>query len=216
LVVRQEEGTAFDKDGAVHRATGVPQRDPGRRLYTLPMDEATLVAEATSETARTWLAAFGSGAPPDAGKRPPPPPPKGTGPITTTNPQQAADLADKRCLQSLRIACQSAADAQRALGAAQPLGASEVIIEADLAGPMKDGGMLAFRVSETKVSAAAKPLTMAQTLGNALAVGSAITVAVVLGFGAEGKPDLGALLRTLVMQLPEGAAIEARFASLSA
>ena len=37
-----------------------------------------------------------------------------------------------------------------------------------------------------------------------------------LGFGKEGKADLGALLRSLFLQLPEGASIEARFAPLSA
>ena len=216
LVVQQEDGTAFDMKGAVHRATGVPQRDAGRRLYTLPMDEATLVAEATSETARAWLAVPGAGAPPKPGELPlRAPPPKGSGPVTATDPEQAADLADRRCLSSLRIACRSGADAQRALGAAQLLGASEVMIDADLAGSMKDGGMLAFRVTDTRVSAAVKPLTIAQTLGNALAAGSVITVAVVLGFGADGKADLGVMLRSVITQLPEGATIEARFAPLS-
>jgi hypothetical protein len=85
-----------------------------------------------------------------------------------------------------------------------------------LTGNLKDGGKLAFSVAETKVSAAIKPLTMAQTLGNALAAGGSVRVAVVLGFGPDGKPDLGAVLRTLAMQLPDTATIEARFAPLSA
>jgi hypothetical protein len=58
-------------------------------------------------------------------------------------------------------------------------------------------------------------LTLAQTLGNALAAGSSILVTVVLGFGPQGKADLGALLRTLETQMPEGSKIEARFAAMS-
>lgn len=147
---------------------------------------------------------------------PPPPPPPQPGPTSTTDTDAAATLADKRNLLSLRITCLTAADAQKALGVASPLGATDITIEADLTGDMKDGGKLAFSVAETKVAAAIKPLTMAQTLGNALAPGSSIRVTVVLGFGKDGKADLGALLRSLFMQLPDTTTIEARFAPLSA
>ncbi|MFZ4411205.1 MAG: hypothetical protein ACOYOH_27950, partial [Paracraurococcus sp.] len=146
----------------------------------------------------------------------PPPPPKNAGATSTTDTEVASTYADKRALLSLRITCLTAADAQKALGAASPLGAAEITIEAELTGDMKDGGKLTFSVAETKVAAAIKPLTMAQTLGNALAPGSSIRVTVVLGFGKDGKADLGASLRSLFMQLPDTATIEARFAPLSA
>ena len=147
---------------------------------------------------------------------PPPPPPPQPGPTSTTDTDAAASLADKRSLLTLRITCHTAADAQKALGAASPLGATDITIEAELTGDMKDGGKLTFSVAETKVAAAIKPLTMAQTLGNALAPGSSIRVTVVLGFGKDGKADLGASLRSLFMQLPDTTTIEARFAPLSA
>jgi hypothetical protein len=216
LVVRQEDGAAFDKDGAVHTANGVRLRDAHRKLTTLPMDDATLVAEAGSVTAKEWLHAPG-GTPVKPKELPiPPPPPKGSGPMLTTDIVAACQLADKRRLHSLRITCVSAADAQKVLGVTSPFGAPLVQIEAELTGDLKDGGKLNFSVADTKVSAAIKPLTMAQTLGNALMPGSSsIRVAVVLGFGSEGKADLGALLRTLEMQLPESSSIEARFAPLS-
>ncbi len=218
LVVRQDDGTAFDKDGGVFTSAGIKRRDQGRKLTTLPMDDSVLVAEASSTIAKEWVKISGFGEPPpkpgDLGL--PPPPPKGTGATTTLDIAVAGDLADKRKLMSLRIVCLSAADAQKSLGAAAPLGATDVVIEADLTGNLKDGGKLLFSVSETKVSAAIKPLTMAQMLGNALAPGGSIRVAVVLGFGPDGKPDLGAVLRTLAMQLPENVTIEARFAPLSA
>lgn len=218
LVVRQEDGTAFDHEGAIYSSHGVRRRDPGRKLATLPMDEATLVAEAGSDLAKEWLKLYGASEPqPKPGSLPlPPPPPKGAGATTTSDIHIAATLADKRRLLSFRITCLSAADAQKALGAAAPLGAPKITIEADLAGDMKDGGKLAFRVAEAKVTAAIKPLTMAQTLGNALGEGASIRVVVGLEFGPDGKPDLGAILRTLAMQLPETASIEARFAPLSA
>lgn len=66
------------------------------------------------------------------------------------------------------------------------------------------------------MSAAIKPLTMAQTFGNALAPGGSVQVTVALGFGPPGKSDLGAMLRALFMALPDGATVEARFAPLSA
>jgi hypothetical protein len=218
LVVRQEDGTAFDAKGAVYTINGHRRRDEGRKLTTLPMDEATLVAEAGSAAASAWLKESGAQeAMPQPGSLPiPPPPPKGAGPTSTTDTAVAASYADKRNLLSLRITCLSAADAQKALGAASPLGATDITVEAELVGDMKDGGKLVFRVAEARVTAAIKPLTMAQTLGNALAPGSSIRVTLVFGFGKEGKADLGALLRSLFMQLPETATIEARFAPLSA
>jgi hypothetical protein len=218
LAVRQEDGTAFDAKGAVYTTNGHRRRDGGRKLTTLPMDDATRVAEAASATAQAWLRE--SDAPgPGLGEGPmppPPPPPPQLGPTSTTDSDVAATLADKRNLLWLRITCPTGADAQKALGAASLLGATEITIEADLTGDMKDGGKLAFSIAETKVAAAIKPLTMAQTLGNALAPGSSIRVTVVLGFGKDGKADLGALLRSLFMQLPDTATIEARFAPLSA
>jgi hypothetical protein len=114
---------------------------------------------------------------------------------------------------SIRIRCTTAADAQKVLGAATPLGAPSVTIEADLAGDMKDGGELALHIGEAKVGAAIKPLTLAQTLGNALAPGGSVRVDVVLDFGPDGKPDLGAMLRS--MRLPETATVDTRLAALS-
>lgn len=218
LVVRQEDGTAFDAKGAVFTTNGHRRRDEGRKLTTLPMDEATRVAEARSATGQEWVKETGAqeATIPIGGLPLPPPPPKGVGPTSTTDTEVAATYADKRNLLTLRITCLTAADAQKALGAASPLGAADITIEAELMGDMKDGGKLAFTVADARVTAAIKPLTMAQTLGNALAPGSSIRVTVVLGFGKEGKADLGALLRSLFMQLPDTATIDARFAPLSA
>ncbi len=209
---------AFDKNGAVYTSNGQRRRDAGRKLTTLPMDEATLVTEIGSTSCGEWFKIFGASEPqPKPGEIPiPPPPPKGAGATTTMDINVASEYADKRRLLSLRITCASAADAQKVLGATSPMGAPLVTIDVELTGDMKDGGKLAFRVAEAKVSAAIKPLTMAQTFGNSLGSGASISVAVGLGFGAEGKPDLGALLRSLALQLPEGAKIEARFAPLSA
>lgn len=218
LVVRLEDGTTFDKDGAVHTSNGVRRRAPQRTLTTLPIDEATLVAEATSELAKEWLRTYGfdeKPLKPGEGLPLPAPPPKGSGAVTATDMAMVCQLADKRRLLQLRLACRSAADAQSVLSAAQPLGAALVHIEAELIGDLKDGGKLSFHVADARVSGVIKPLTMAQMLGNALVPGSSVSVAVVLGFGAEGKADLGALLRTLEMQLPDGSAISARFAALS-
>ena len=63
------------------------------------------------------------------------------------------------------------------------------------------------------MGAAIKPLTVVQTLGNALAPGGSVRVDVVLDFGTDGKPALGAMLRSL--QLPEASTIDAHFAALS-
>lgn len=216
LVVRTEDGTAYDAAGAVARVGGLRRREEGRQLKTLPMDEATLVAQAASSAAKEWLLTDdGLGEAPLPRPPIPPPPPTGTEPTATTDIQVAATMADRRNLLSLRLTCLSAADAQRALGVAAPLGAPEIAVEAELTGALKDGGKLNLSISGTKPAAAIKPLTLAQTLGNALAPGSSVRVSVVLGFGPDGKADLGALIRTLAMQLPEGVVIEARFAALA-
>ena len=216
VVVHLEDGTAFDGEGAVYTVNGVRQRDKNRKLSTLPMDTATLVAEASSEAAKNWVKTVGFGEQPRPGDLPlPPPPPRGSGAVSTTDIGVAAEYADKRRLLSLRLSNASASDAQKVLGLVQPLGAAEVLIDADLVGQMKDGGRLALNLAEAKVSAAVKPLTLAQTLGNALAPGGAMSITIVLGFGTEGKSDLGALLRTLAMQLPAEVGVDARFAPVS-
>ena len=142
------------------------RRDAGRKLTTLAMDDATLVAESGSIAAKQWLALHSVSEP---SLRPseiplPPPPPKGAGATTTSDIEVAGQLADVRRLLSLRITCTSAVDAQKVLGAAAPLGAPSVTIEADLTGDMKDGGKLSFQVADTRVTAAIKPLTLLQTL----------------------------------------------------
>jgi hypothetical protein len=215
LVVRWEDGSAFDKDGAVVSGPGnVRRRDPGRKLHTLPMDETTLVAEIDSTIAHDWLKIHGFSEPPKPGElHLPSPPPPGSGPVTATNIDLAGALADKRPLLSIRIRCTTAADGQKALGAVSPLGAPSVTIEADLAGDMKTAASFGLHIGEAKVGAAIKPLTVVQTLGNALAPGGSVRVDVVLDFGTDGKPALGAMLRSL--QLPEASTIDAHFAALS-
>jgi hypothetical protein len=124
------------------------------------------VAEQTSDTAKEWLRIDGFQFTPKPGDWPLPPPPKGSGAITATDMVVACQFADKRRLLELRVTRPSAAEAHKVLGATQPLGAAVVQIEAELTGDMKDGGKLNFSVAEAKVSAAIKPLTMAQTLSN--------------------------------------------------
>ncbi len=140
LVVQLEDETAFDNQGAVYTANGVRQRDKLRKLATLPIDGKTLLAEAESQTAKDWLKTLGfSESPKGPAQLPlPPPPPKGAGPTTAQDIGVAGQLADKRRLLSLRIGCSSAADAQKALGAAASLGAPVVQIEAELIGDLKD------------------------------------------------------------------------------
>jgi Protein of unknown function (DUF499) len=217
LTVRQEDGVAFDNGGAVYTSNKSRLRDPQRKLTTLPMDDATLVAEADSGVSKEWLKVSGFNEPtPNPLQLPlPPPPPRGSGATSTQDIRVACQLADKRRLVMFRIGCSSAADAQKALAASGALGAPVVFIDAELTGDLKDGGKMNFRVADTKPSAAIKPLSMAQMLGNALVPGSNIRVDVVLDFGSEGKADLGALLRTLEIQLSAETKIEARFAALS-
>ncbi len=77
LAVRQDDGAAFDKDGAVYTSNGQRRRDAGRKLTTLPMDEATLVTEVGSTSCGEWFKIFGASEPqpkPDEIPMPPPPP----------------------------------------------------------------------------------------------------------------------------------------------
>lgn len=60
LAVRQEDGTAFDAKGAVYTTNGHRRRDEGRKLTTLPMDEAIRVAESGSAAAQGWLKESGA------------------------------------------------------------------------------------------------------------------------------------------------------------
>lgn len=217
LVVRDAGGVAFDSIGATYRQNNETRRDEGRKLTTLAISEEVLVALVGTEPATGWLKLDGlAEAPPKPGELPiPPPPPAGVGPTTATDLGLAAEYADTRPLLTLRITCQSAADALRALSLGQGLGAPTVTVDADLVGVMKDGGRLNLQLTDGKVGAAVKPLQLAQTLGNTLGMDATVRVGVTFAFGAAGKPDLGALLRTMGLGLPEGATVEAKLAPLS-
>lgn len=211
LVVQFADGTAFDNDGAVYLSNGFRKRDSARKLTTLPMDDETLVAETTCPAAADWLKTVGGIEEEAKRTKTPPPPPPPVGPTSAADIDTAAQLADTLRLIELRLACFNGGDAQKILGASGSLGAASVTIDADLTGDLKDGGQLNFGISGCKVSAAIKPLALIQMFGNALGPDASIRAIIVLSFGSDGKTDLGALLRTLKEQLPDGVSVAARY-----
>jgi len=212
-VLRTAEGIAYEATGAVERQGTISRRTDGASLTTLPFDTATLLATASSETAKEWLHITGASEPgPKPGEIPlPPPPPKGTQPTTVDDLGVAAKLADARALLELRLTAHTTAAIAAVQAAVLPLGANTLELEIDLSGDLKDGGKVLYRIEGVKANHPIQPLRTAQVLCNAAQAN--LTASLVLKFGPAGREGLGPTLRMFV--LPEGVEMLARFAPMT-
>lgn len=205
-VVRLADGRAYDAKGCVEGPEGKRRRLPGA-LTTLPLDDTVYVTLADSDFGLLWVE---EDIAPYGGPKGPTPPPAPSRVTATTWAQAIAYTAD-RPLAELRLQAANPAAAAALVGLAQPLGADTLALSVAVSGTLKDGGTMSFSASDLKPAHPTKPLSVAQTIFNALTEGATYEAELVLGFGAAGRTGLAAQLETLAENAPEGISPRATF-----
>jgi hypothetical protein len=201
-VVRLPDERAYDATGCVEGPVGHRRRVPGA-LTSFALDDFIYVTRSDSPYGILWVKEDtpkyrGE----EKGRDLPPPPPAAS--VTATTWEQVLQYAAERPLVELHLVAQTPAAAAALAGVVQPLGADTLTLSVNVGGSLKDGGSLNFAVTDLKPTHPTKPLTIAQTLFNALVEGSAYEADLALGFGKAGRTGLETSLRTLADGVPEG------------
>ena len=211
LIVRLADRRTYDAQGCVEGSEGRRRRVIGA-LSTLPLDESVSITRADSAAGMSWVKeaqpeGTKSTKGEDAIPLPPPPPSR----VTATTPEQVVEFAAERPLMELHLCATTPATAATLLSLAQPLGADTLTLSVTVGGVLKDGGTLNFAASELKPTHPTKPLTIAQTLCNALGEGASYETDLALKFGPAGRTGVEEQLRTLAESTPEGVTLRATF-----
>lgn len=160
---------------------------------------------------RRWRGGGGGGGGGGDGPEPPPPPPVAPGRITATTWEKVLEYAADRPLLELRVIAKSPSDAATLPGLVQPLSADQLTMSTTASGTLKDGGDMNFAANNLKLNHPTKPLTIAQTIFNALAEGGAYEVEFKLTFGSAGRTSLKDQLQQARDTAPDTLSIRAMF-----
>ena len=212
LVVRTEDGRAYDANGCVAGEKG-KRRRVEQRLTSFGLDDTVLVAAASSPTANEWLKEdTGTGGGGDTGKPPPPPPPTvPPGRTRATTWEQIVGYAQDRPLLELRLTARKPADVSALAQVVQPLGANSLSLSLSVGGALKAGGNANFMINDVGLNHPAKPLDMARTLFNSMETAADYEAQLRLDFGAEGRSGLAEQLRQVADSAPDEVRPEADF-----
>ena len=93
-------------------------------------------------------------------------------------------------------------DAEKLVALAPTLGAKKLELSISVSGTTKDGGTLNFAASGVKPNHPAKPLSIGQTVFNALVEGSQYEAELLFDFGAEGRTGMHSALEQAREQAP--------------
>ena len=192
LVVRLEDGRAFDDKGCVVGEIGNRKR-MAISFSTVAPHRDVLVALPTAELAKQWLATDepqpdDEGGPDDGPPNPPPPPPDDDS-IATTWEDAIEKAASREALTiTLRAKVPSALTAFTSMTV--PLSPTNQKLTIEMSGTVKDGGHINIALRNLKPSHPLKPAAMAASLYNALAEQNrTMDFRQVLGFG-DGRTGL--------------------------
>ena len=211
---------AYDARGSVAGPPGNRQRDAAA-LDTVSLDEATLVAEAESTSARAWLQVK---APPEAGHpsgkctdgagpyvvTPPPRVAPPATPVTVYDAALLAEHARTRPLLKLSLGVASPDAARRVLALASPLNAESLAWDISVSGSDSGGVWLSFSVRDAKPNHGIKPLETAAMVSRVLGEGATYDAKLALDFGA-GRSGLADALEALAARLPADTQVFAEF-----
>jgi hypothetical protein len=209
MVIRLSDGRAFDQKGCVAGEEGSRRRRPDP-MPSVPLDDQTYVALATSSPGAAWVREDTREGYPGKKPVPPPPPPAATE-ATAATIERALELAADRPLCELRLIADKTAVAANLAALAQPLGADSLRYSLTVGENLRDGGSMNFSASDVKTTHATKPLEIAQRVGNALADGSTFEVELVLQFGPTSRSGMRSCLEQLDKDKPDELRINARF-----
>lgn len=207
-VVRLPDGRAFDAGGCVEGPEG-KRRRTAASLGAVPLEEQVYVTLATSTQGIAWVREDAPGYPRGKEGVPPPPPPPSQ--MTATTWEKALELAAERPLLELRLTAPNPSIATGLIGLAQPLGAETLRFYVNAGGVLRDGGEMSFSATDVRPNHPTRPLTMAQTIFNALAEGGTYEAELLLQFGPGGRTGLGDSLARTAQDAPEGLRVQAIF-----
>jgi hypothetical protein len=211
IVVRLPDGRAYDGQGCVQGPEGQ------RRRVASPLTGISLTADVQitrtgTTSAVAWLKEDTEQPPKGGEEYPPPPPPPPSG-ATATNWSQVIEFAATRPLLELRLLAKTPAAAATLAGLAQPLGADALSVSVQVGGSLKESGNINFIANDVGLNHPTKPLAMAQTIFNALAVAKGYDAALRMGFGEAGRAGMKDQLALAKENAAEGVQVQARFGS---
>jgi hypothetical protein len=215
IVVRTTDGRVYDSQGCVAGQEGMRRRMAGT-LTSVPLDQDVQITRADSSFGKLWTKVDEPKERPRPGEAggelpPPPPSPPPAAPVTAATWEKAIEYAGERPLLEFRLVAHTPADAAKLIGLAQPLGADTVTLSVSSSGNLKDGGTMNFAAYNLKPSHPVKPLTMAQTIFNAVGDGCSYEAAVELKFGEAGRSGMQANLQQASEDAPDGVDVQAMF-----
>lgn len=215
VVVKLQDGRAYDASGCVQGAEGARRRVPSD-LPAFPLDDSVHVALAGSPAALGWLeesamgsADSGAGGTGTSGGAITPPPQLSR--MTVETWEKIKELEPRRPLLKLHLVADNPAAAAPLSHHAQPLGADRVTVSITVNGVLKEGGRANFSVEEVKPSHPLKPHQVAQTLFNSMGEPREYEADLCLGFGEEGRAGMAGALDDLAGKLLEGVKVKAVF-----
>jgi hypothetical protein len=215
LVVRLPNGNAYDSKGCVTGPEGKRRRMPDP-LTTLSLSADVEITRADSAFSKQWLTEDTIKKPSTPGETPEPrpdflpqPPPPSTQ-VEAVNWEQILNYAAERPLLHLRLVARKPADAAQLMTLAQPLGAETLSLSVSASGNLKDGGNVNFLANDLKPTHPLKPLTVGQTIFNAVGEGCSYETTLQLEFGS-GRSDMQDTLEKLSKATADSINVQATF-----
>jgi len=208
-VVRLSDNRAYDSKGCVEGPEGRRRRIPAN-LTTLSLDDSVHVTYADSPYGQSWVKEDTPGPKSEEGKTPKLPQPS-AGRVTAASWEKVLEYAAQRPLLNLELIAGTPSAAAALSGLALPLGADTLTLTVSASGESKDGGNINFAANDVKPTHPTRPLTIAQTVYNALTEGSSFEAGLKLGFGTAGRTGLQDQLQRLADEAPDDVTPRALF-----
>ncbi len=181
LVLRLDDGRAYDKDGIVEGPSGSRRRVKDAALHTLALSDDVLVALPAAPAVAGWTAVDTKPAQ-GAHRPPPPPPPAPAGDLVTADIGKAVDASASRPLTQIVLTARTHAGAKLLSQLAQPFGASSITLSVSVTGDVKGGGTMGLSIEGVKHTHPVKPLDVAGAIANSLTSAESFEASLTLEF----------------------------------
>jgi len=203
MMVRLADGRSFDAKGCVEGPEGKRRRVAGN-LTSLTLDDSVFITRTNSQYGQDWVKEDKVEHKFKDGGAPVPPSPASAAQVTAVTWEKMIDYAKDRPLVQLNLTAANPNNAATLTGLVQPLGAESLSLSVTVGGMLKEGGTINFAASDLKPNHPTKPLSIAQTLFNALGEGASYETDLVLHFGQDGRTGLEHQFKDLAENVPEG------------
>ena len=203
MMVRLADGRSFEAKGCVEGPEGKRRRVAGN-LTSLTLDDSVFITRTNSQYGQDWVKEDKVEHKIKDGGAPVPPSPAPAARVTAVTWEKMIDYAKDRPLVQLNLTAANPNNAATLTGLVQPLGAESLSLSVTVGGMLKEGGTINFAANDLKPNHPTKPLSIAQTLFNALGEGASYETDLVLHFGQDGRTGLEHQFKDLAENVPEG------------